>query len=131
MAKKDIPISEVIRTHKPKNFKYCFIITDVTVYDELANDEFDMDELDTIHDDALVQAALQSDFKEYDRDIVAHAKKPTMLDGGIVMAKEMVTKADKKLQNVAIGYFDYQSMHYIAIRMRYVRFDILEIFILM
>lgn len=130
MAKKELSMSELIQTHKPKNFKYRFILTDDTAYDELLKDDFDMELLDTIKDDDLVQAALQANFKEYDREIAAHAKQPTIMEDGIVVAKEMVTKTDKKLQSVGIGFFEHNQFKYVAVRMRYVRFDILEIFIL-
>ena len=35
MAKKDVSPSELVETHKPKNFKFKYIFTDDTLLDEL------------------------------------------------------------------------------------------------
>ena len=131
MAKKQMTMSEIIESHKPKNFKYRFMITDDSVYDALREEGYELSNMDTIHDDELVQAAYDIPYEEYDRDILAHARRPTGLDGNILMAKEMVTKADKKLKSVGVGFFEYRDRKYMSLRMRYEKFDILEIFIIM
>jgi hypothetical protein len=121
---------ELIESHKPKNFKYRYIITDESLYKELENDQFDLNELDTIHNDNLVQQALSCEYKFYERDIVGKMKDPTYLDEGIVISKKMVTKSDKKLNKVGVGFFLYNNRKHVVIRMYYDRFDIIEIFIL-
>jgi hypothetical protein len=121
---------ELIESHKPKNFKYRYIITDESLYKELENDQFDLNELDTIHNDNLVQQALSCEYKFYERDIVGKMKDPTYLDEGIVISKKMVTKSDKKLNKVGVGFFMYNDRKHVVIRMYYDRFDIIEIFIL-
>lgn len=121
---------ELIESHKPKNFKYRYIITDESLYKELEHDNFNLDELDTIHNDVLVQEALQSEFKFYERDIIGKMKDPTYLEDGIVVSKKMVTKSDKKLNKVGIGCFEHNGRKHVVIRMYYDRFDIIEIFIL-
>ena len=128
-SKSKLSISETIESHKPKNFKYRFVITDESVFDELGND-YDLSNLDTINDDMLVNAALKANFTEYGRETVAKAKVPTIMDEGVVLSKKMVTKADKKLFSVGLGFFDYNNLRYAAVLLKYERFNILEIFIL-
>lgn len=128
--KKTLTISELIETHKPKNYKYRFIINDDEIYKELTEQGFDLDTLDTIKNDMLVQEALKTEYIEYQREVVAKAKEPTILDNGVILSKKMATKADKKLLGVLVGFFDYNDLHYIAIKLKYEKFDILEIFIL-
>ena len=103
---------------------------DDTIYDQLIEASYDIDSLDTINDDMLIQEALKADYLEYQRDIVAKAKVPTILDNGVIVSKKMVTKADKKLLCVKIGFFDYNNIHYVSIKLCYEKFDIIEIFIL-
>lgn len=123
-------MSETILTHKPKNFKYKFIIDNDDVYKELIVQNFDMEILDTIKNDMLVQEALKANYTEYQREVVSKAKEPTILENGVILTKKMATKADKKLLGVFVGFFDYNELHYIAIKLKYEKFDILEIFIL-
>lgn len=129
MATTKLSIAEIIENHKPKNFKYRFVITDESVFDELGED-YNLDNLDTINDDMLVNAALKADFTDYGRETVAKAKEPTILDNGVMLSKKMVTKADKKLKCVSLGFFDYNNQRHAAILLKYERFDILEVFIL-
>ena len=129
-ASKKLTIPEIVESHKPKHFKYNYIINDDKVWDELIDAGYDIDTLDTIQNDMLVQEALKASYTEYQRETVARAKEPTVFDDGVVLSKKMVTKADKKLLGVLLGFFDYNDIHYIAIKLRYERFDILEIFIL-
>ena len=91
------------------------------------NSGYDMSSLDTICNDDLVEKALQSDFTMYEREIVGKAKEPSILDNGVIISKKMVTKADKKLLGLYVGFFDYNSRH-IAIKLHYEKFDIIEIF---
>jgi hypothetical protein len=129
-SKKVLTMAEIVESHKPKNFKYKFIIKDDTVYDELIECNYDLEKLDTIRNDKLVNEALKADFTEYQRETVARAKEPTLLDDGIILSKKMITKADKKLYGIMLGFFDYEEIHYVAIKFKYERFDILEIFVL-
>ena len=131
MAKKTLTASELVLSHKPKNFKYRFVIKEESFFQELQQDDFNMDELDTIHDDELVQLALQTNCELYERTVIGKAKEPTIInDQGVIVSKKMVTKADKKLQQFGIGYFDHNQFHYVVIRMYYEKFDIIEIFVL-
>ena len=129
-TKKQLTMAEIVESHKPKHFKYKYIINDDDVFDELLKCGYDLDSLDTIRNDSLVQKALKANFTEYQRDVVARAKEPTVLNDGVVLSKKMVTKTDKKLLGVCIGFFEYNDIRYIALKLRYERFDILEIFIL-
>lgn len=127
MASKIISPQELVETHKPKNFKFKYIFTDESLLEELMNSDYDVTTLDTICDDKLVNAALQAECRLYERTIIGKAKEPTVLDDGIVISKKMVTKADKKLQGVYLGFFDFHTRH-LVVKLRYERFDIIEIF---
>ena len=126
--------AELINSHRPKKVsKYKFIIKDSELFEELRNDEsFDMKTLDTIKNDDLVNTGYNRDFDLYERDVVARAKEPTTIDEkrGIVVSKQLITKADKKLINVCINTFDYDNASYVMIKFVYERFDIVEIFLL-
>lgn len=130
--KKELSMVEIIESHKPKNFKYKYLITDDSIYDELIDNNYDLDQLDTIQNDELVQEALKADYKEYQSNIIGKAKEPTILDSdnGIIISKKMITKTGKKLLGILIGFFDHNRIHYISIKLRYEKFEILEIFIL-
>lgn len=130
MASKDKSISEIVNDHKPKNYKFKFIVKDETLWKELEECEYDISTLDTINDSDLTVAALNTSFKEYPRETVSSAKKPTSLDDGVIISKKMITKADKKLQSVNIGFFTYDNVRYVCVKFVYERFDIIEIFIL-
>lgn len=129
-AKKNLTISEIVESHKPKNFKYKYIFSDEQTLFDLEKEGYDVTSLDTIQNDALVEAALQTEFQEYPRETVTKAKEPTVLDNGVILSKKMVTKADKKLYGVYVGFFDFQDIYYVATKLKYEKFDILEIFIL-
>lgn len=132
MAKSKLNAAELVDSHRPKNFKYKYIFTDPTLIDELLELKFDLDSLDTINDDDLTCAAMEvKNFTEFERDAVSKAKKPTVLDDGVMLTKQMATKTDKKLQKVLMGYFMYDGRKYVCIRMVYERFDIMELFILL
>jgi hypothetical protein len=122
--------SEIINDHKPKNYKFKYIIKDDNVLKELEDSNYDMSSLDTINDTDLVLSALASDFKEYPREVVASSKKPTQIEEGVLLFKQLTTKTDKKLQNVCVGFFTHNNLRYVCIKFVYVQFDIIEIFIL-
>ena len=107
--KKELSIVEIIESHKPKNFKYKYLITDDSIYDELIENNYDLDQLDTIQNDELVQEALKADYKEYQSNIIGKAKEPTILDSdnGIIISKKMITKTGKKLLGILIGFFEF------------------------
>ena len=126
-SKKTLTPEELVESHKPKNFKYKYIFNDEEAQNELSSSGYDMSSLDTIDDDHLVEAALSTNFTMYERTIVGKAKEPSILDDGVVISKKMVTKADKKLLGLYVGFFDYNTKH-IAIKLHYEKFDIIEIF---
>lgn len=125
--KKTLTSSELVETHKPKNFKYKYIFNDDQLISDLMNDGYDMSTLDTICNDDLVNKALGAEFTMYERNIIGKAKEPSILDEGVIISKKMVTKADKKLLGVYVGFFEYGSRH-IVIKLHYEKFDIIEIF---
>ena len=134
MAKKELSPAEVIKSHIPKKMdKYKIIIKDAEFFDELTKDEtFDMKLLDTINDNGLVNAGYDNDeFDTYDRAVVSKAKEPTTIDEsrGIVVSKQLITKADKKLQSVEYT-FSYQNDSYVMVKFVYEKFDIVEMFLL-
>lgn len=128
--KKQSTFSEIVESHKPKHFKYKYIIKNDEDYEELVKNNYDLDSLDTIQNDSLVQAAINASCQDYPRETVAKAKEPTILDNGIILSKKLVTKADKKLLGLRVGFFYHDGVHYVSIILRYEKFDILEIFIL-
>lgn len=130
MAKKEVPLKDLVESHRPKNFKYYYHFHSDDDLIQLEKDGFDISSLDTIQNSTLINEAMKATFKYYDRDIVAHAKEPTILERGVIMTKKMVTKADKKLSQVGIAFFSLNNVEYIAARFCYERFDIYEIFIL-
>lgn len=123
--------SEICESHKPKNFKFKYVFSDTSMLEELHDENYDISSLDTINNDELIEASNNlDDVKEYDREIFGKAKEPTLFDDGIVLTRKMVTKADKKLQNVKLGFFTYREKRYVKIEMVYERFSIIEIFVL-
>jgi len=130
MAKEKLSMTELVNSHKPKNFKFKYIITKPEVNEALLSENYDLTQLDTIGDDDLIEEALRADFTIHDRTAVAKAKEPTVLNDGIILSKSMVTKADKKLLGVGCGEFHKNGIHYVAIKLMYELFDIMELFIL-
>lgn len=130
MAKKELPINEVVESHKPKNFKFYYYFHDPEDLVKLEQMGYDVATLDTIGNASLIEAAKAAPFKYHDRDIVAHAKDPVMLERGVLMTKKMATKTDKKLIQVGVGFFAHEGVDHVAIKLCYERFDIYEIFIL-
>lgn len=130
MAKPQQTISEIVESHKPKNFKYYYDFHEDTSLVELEQEGFDLSTIDTIENPELIQHAKQASFKYYDRDVVAHAKEPTILENGVIMTKKMATKTDKKLSQVGLGFFTWNEVSYVTIKLCYEKFDIYEIFIL-
>jgi len=129
-AKPQMTMVELIESHKPKNFKYYFDIKNDESLIELENDHYDLSNLDTIQNPQLIQAAKQATYQYYERTIVAKAKEPSVLENGVMLTKKMATKTDKKLSQVGLGYFTYDEVSYVAVKLCYEKFDIYEIFIL-
>lgn len=129
--KNELSMSEIVETHKPKHFKFKYVIYDDEIYDELMDDDYDISTLDTINDDDLVNAALKAQYRDYQReDLFKKAKEPAIIGNGVIISKRMVTKADKKLLKTCVGFFEFRNMHYVSIKLCYKYFDIIEIFIL-
>ena len=128
MASKNLPANELVDTHKPKYVKFRYIFTDESLMKELLDMNYDMESLDTIKNDSLVHDALEAQFTEYDRTIIGKATQPTFLDRGVIISKRLVTKADKKLLKVSIGFFMHNDSHCVAVKLTYERFDIIEVF---
>lgn len=129
-AKPQMTMVELIESHKPKNFKYYFDIKNDESLIELENDHYDLSNLDTIQNPQLIHAAKQATYQYYERTIVAKAKEPSVLENGVMLTKKMATKTDKKLSQVGLGYFTYDEVSYVAVKLCYEKFDIYEIFIL-
>ena len=122
-------LSQLIESHRPKNFKHKYILTDENLC-KLEEEGYDLSALDTINNDEIVQAAVAAPYKEYERTIIGKAKEPTTLEDGIIVSKKMVTKADKKLLSVGVGRFELNNVEYVSFRLHYELFDIIEVFIL-
>lgn len=129
MAKKQESLSQMIESHRPKNFKHKYLMTD-DILRKLEEENYDLSLLDTIHNDELTQLASEAKYKEYDSSIIGKADEPTSLEDGIILSKRMVTKVGKKLLSIGVGRFFYNDIEYVSIRMHYELFDIIEIFIL-
>jgi hypothetical protein len=115
----------------PKNFKFKYIWTDEPFYRSLIEEGFDLTETDTIHSDNLVDVAqAECDWVELERDIIKKAKEPTVLEHGIILSKKLATKADKKLEKVLYGIFEDAARKYVAVKLQYAQFDIIQIFVL-
>lgn len=125
----NLELSQLIESHRPKNFKHKYIMTDENLR-KLEEENYDLSKLDTIQNDDITKCAIEANYKEYDRTIIGKAKEPTPLEDGIIISKKMVTKSDKKLLSLGVGRFEYNNTEYVSIRMRYELFDIIEIFIL-
>lgn len=120
---------ELIKSHLPKNYKYFIHIKDKTLEDVLS-DDFDWNLIDTIDNSEIVNEAMNATYQLYERETVASAKKPTILDDGVILSKKLATKTDKKLINVGVGFFTYDGFRYVSTKLIYERFDIYEVFCL-
>lgn len=130
MAKTTTSPSELVETHKPKNFKFKYYFKDDELLKELEKEGYDILSTDTIKNDPLTNYAYNNtEFVYHERTIIGKAKEPTELEDGIMISKKMITKADKKLLRIGIGYFTFNDLSYMAIRLEYERFDILELFV--
>ena len=65
MAKEKDPVTKVVEDHKPKNFKFKYIIKDDNLLKELEDSNYDISSLDTINDTDLTLAAMNASFKDY------------------------------------------------------------------
>lgn len=129
-SKPPMSMVDIVNSHRPKNFKYCYVFKEDAPLIELDEAGYDMRLLDTIENPDLMNAAKLANFKYYDRDIVAHAKQPYPLEKGVLMTKQMATKTDKKLSQVGVAFFEHDDVSYVTIKLCYEKFDIYEIFIL-
>lgn len=120
---------ELIISHIPKHYNYCFKFKDPTLESELSP-EFDWSLIDTVNNPELINKAVEADYTLYERQSVSSAKKPTILDRGVILCKKLATKTDKKLENVGVGFFTHNGMEYVSTKLIYERFDIYEIFCL-
>ena len=127
---KTLNADEIVESHKLKNFKYKFIFKNDDIIKELESLKYDISSTDTINNDDLTQAALNASYQYYERNILGKSKAPTMMDKGVIISTKMVTKADKKLLKIGIGFFNHDDIAYVSIRLVYEQFDIIEIFIL-
>lgn len=130
-AKKVLSPSEIVDTHRPKKFKYKYYFKDNDFVKQLEEEGFDIMSTDTINNDTITNMAYNDcEYKYYERDIIKKAKEPSVIEDGIAVSKAMVTKADKKLMNVGIAFFkDETNIEYMALKLVYEKFDILQLFI--
>ena len=131
MANKNLNIDEVVNSHRPKNIKYKYIFHSDDTIEKLMAMNFDIGSLDTINNDMLVADALEASYEEFGRECVAKAKVPTILDNGVILSEQLITKADKKLHHVGVGFFTHNNVSYVGIKFVYELFDIIEIFSLL
>lgn len=132
MTKEDY--AKFLKDFKPKNFKYKFIFTDDELQEDILkmsppDDSTIQNDLDTIKNDPLVRAAVESDFVCYGNN-VKKAKEPTSIGEGLFISKMMVSKTGKALLDVQTSRFEYEKNIYMAIKFVYEKFYILEIFIM-
>lgn len=128
---KKLSIDEIVNSHRPKNIKYKYIFHSDEALENLMEMNFDISSLDTINNDELVSKALQTTYEEFGRECVAKSKVPTILDNGVILSKQLITKADKKLHHVGVGFFTHNDVSYVGIKFVYELFDIIEIFSLL
>lgn len=126
--------AKFLKDFKPKNFKYKFIFTDDEFQEDIlkmsAPDDLTIqNDLDTIKNEPLVRAAMESDFVCYGNN-VKKAKEPTSIGEGLFISKMMVSKTGKALLDVQTSRFEYEKNIYMAIKFVYEKFYILEIFIM-
>lgn len=130
MAATKLSPSELVDSHRPKNFKYKYYFKDDEFLKQLESDGFDIFSTDTIKNDELTNKGYnESEWFYFERDILGKAKEPTIIEDGIIISKKMITKADKKLLRIGIGYFNHNDTNYMCVKLEYEKFDILEIFI--
>ena len=108
-TKKQVDPIELVNSHKPKNFKFCYVIHDNELLATLMDQKYDLDELDTVANPELLYAAKNAVYEWHDRADVAKAKEPTVLNNGVLLSKKMATKADKKLLSYVVS--GYNTMH--------------------
>jgi hypothetical protein len=131
MSKKPIDPIQLVESHRPRNFKYFYNFTDESLVQELEKLNYDISSLDLIKDPQLIQVALNAPYtEEFDRTVIGKANQPTVFDDGFVIAKQLITKADKKLQKIVKSIFQHQEVTYVSMKLVYQRFEIIQIFIL-
>ena len=130
MSKAKPNIRELVESHAPKNFKYYINLKNDESLKELESLGYDMTNLDTICQPELIKHAIDAAYKYYEREVVARAKEPTLMERGVILNKKMATKTDKKLEKVGLAFFDIEDVSYVSVKLCYELFDIYEIFIL-
>ena len=130
MSKLKMNIRELVESHTPKNFKYYINLKSEEDLIALETLGYDLDNLNTIRQPDLIKHAISATYKYYEREVVAHAKQPTIMENGVILNKKMATKTDKKLEQVGVAFFDIDEVKYVAVKLCYELFDIYEIFIL-
>lgn len=130
MSKLKPNIRELVESHTPKNFKYYINLKNEEDLKALETLGYDLDNLNTIRQPDLIKRAISATYKYYEREVVAHAKQPTIMENGVILNKKMATKTDKKLEQVGVAFFDIDDVKYVAVKLCYELFDIYEIFIL-
>lgn len=130
MSKLKMNIRELVESHTPKNFKYYINLKSEEDLKRLETLGYDLDNLNTIRQPDLIKRAIAATYKYYEREVVAHAKKPTIMENGVILNKKMATKTDKKLEQVGVAFFDIDDVKYVAVKLCYELFDIYEIFIM-
>lgn len=130
MSKAKPNIRELVESHAPKNFKYYINLKNDESLKELESLGYDMANLDTICQPELIKHAIDASYKYYEREVVARAKEPTLMERGVILNKKMATKTDKKLEKVGLAFFDIEDVSYVSVKLCYELFDIYEIFIL-
>lgn len=130
MSKVKPNIRELVESHTPKNFKYYINLKSEEDLKGLETLGYDLDNLNTIRQPDLIKRAISATYKYYEREVVAHAKKPTIMENGVILNKKMATKTDKKLEQVGVAFFDIDDVKYVAVKLCYELFDIYEIFIM-
>lgn len=130
MSKAKPNIRELVESHAPKNFKYYINLKNDESLKELESLGYDMANLDTICQPELIKHAIDAAYKYYEREVVARAKEPTLMERGVILNKKMATKTDKKLEKVGLAFFDIEDVSYVSVKLCYELFDIYEIFIL-
>ena len=130
MSKLKMNIRELVESHTPKNFKYYIDLKSEEDLKRLETLGYDLDNLNTIRQPDLIKRAIAATYKYYEREVVAHAKKPTIMENGVILNKKMATKTDKKLEQVGVAFFDIDDVKYVAVKLCYELFDIYEIFIM-
>ena len=92
MSKLKMNIRELVESHTPTNFKYYINLKREEDLKALETLGYDLDNLNTIRQPDLIKRAIAATYKYYEREVVAHAKRPTIMENGVILNKKMATK---------------------------------------